>query len=263
MAWAGWAVWTAGCSGAPSAASGATGGAGDEAFTRWSLPGVTLHRSCQQADDLDSCGVWGRDDATGQRLGGPELFARLPADLDATALAERAQDLLLGASGNPVLTQESASGQSFVSAEERSVITAPRLEDGTLVFYVLEGEMHPTAMELRVARDSGAVTRQPVIEVWVERAPAAEAGLCMPVTTCHCASGCASVDRVALPAGGGDRYRRLDGRTPRVLYRVEATGTLQALNEPCEETCRPEPVDYACAVTDGACAQGPRSVPTP
>jgi len=251
----------AACSGTQDTNSGA-GGTGDDTFTRWTLEGVTLHRSCVQEQDDGSCGVWGRDDATGRRLTGQELFARLPAELDAATLAERAQDLLLGASGEPVLSPESAAEQRFVSTEERGAITAPRLEEGTLVFYALEGEMHPTAMELRVERASGSVTRQPVIEVWVERAPATETALCMPVVTCGCPAGCAPVDRVALP-GGGDRYRRLDGQTPRVLYRVESTGSLEPLNEPCGESCPPRPADYACSAAGGGCVQGPLPAATP
>ncbi len=251
----------AACSGAQDASTG-TGGAGDETFTRWTLPGVTLHRSCLQEQDHGSCGVWGRDDTTGQRLTGEELFARLPAELDADALAERAQDLLLGASGEPVLTPESAAEQRFVSAEERTLIAAPRLEAGALVFYALEGEMHPTAMQLRIERASGAVTRVPVIEVWVEQAPATETALCLPVVTCGCPAGCAPVDRVALP-GGGDRYRRLDGRTPRVLYRVESSGSLEPLNEPCGEACPPRPADYTCSAAGGGCVQGALAPTTP
>jgi len=244
------------CSGAQSEASSGATGTADERFTRWTLAGVTLHRSCIQEQDDGSCGVWGRDDTTGQRLTGAELFARLPAELDPASLAERAQDLLLGASGEPVLTPESAAEQSFVSAEERTVISAPRLEGGTLVFYALEGEMHPTATEIHIERASGTLSRRPVIEVWVEHAPAAEGPLCMPIVTCGCPAGCAPVDRVAPPAGG-DRYRRLDGQTPRVLYRVEASGSLEPLNQGCGEACPPRPADYACSAAGGGCVQGP------
>lgn len=240
------------CSG--PVAEGATGTSLDEPFTGWSMPGVTLHRSCQEADDRSSCGVWGTDDATGGRLSGQELFARLPADTSAEVLASRAQDLLLGRAGHAPLGPDEAASSSFVSEEERSVITAPRLEAGVLVFYALEGEMHPTAMELRVDRTNANVTRTPVAELWVERAPATGDALCAPVVHCGCDDGCARVDRVMLP-NGNERFRRLDGREPRILYRVAESGSLEPLNEPCTEACPPHAAPYTCTIEGASCTQ--------
>jgi len=246
-------VLSASCSGAQSEGAGT---AADEAFTGWTMSGVTLHRSCQEADDRSSCGVWGTDDATGSRLSGEELFQRLPEDTSAEVLASRAQDLLLGRSGQEPLDPEAAAASSFVSEGERSVITAPRLEANVLVFFALEGEMHPTAMELRVDRQTSRITRTPVVELWVERADADDGPLCLPLVRCGCDDGCARVDRVTLP-NGNQRFRRLDGRTPRILYRVESSGSLQALNEACEEACPPHAADYTCTLGGDACTQGP------
>lgn len=265
-----WALWAtvgclgAGCSGAQS--EGTSGTSADEAFTGWSLPGITLHRSCQEADDRSSCGVWGTDDATGARLSGEELFLRLPADTSADVLASRAQDLLLGRSGVPVLGPDEAAASTFVSEGERSVITAPRLEEGALVFYALEGEMHPTATELRIDREHASVTRTPVVEVWVARATATDGPRCEPLVRCGCDDGCARVDRVVLP-NGNERFRRLDGREPRVLYRVEGSTAVGALNETCTEACPPHALAYTCTLVGDACTQAappaPTAVPAP
>ncbi|MBN8613270.1 MAG: hypothetical protein J0L92_21940 [Deltaproteobacteria bacterium] len=246
-------VGLASCSGAQPEGAGT---AADETFTGWTMSGVTLHRSCQEADDRSSCGVWGTDDATGSRLSGEELFQRLPSDTSAAVLASRAQDLLLGRSGQEPLDPEAAATSSFVSEGERSVITAPRLEENVLVFYALEGEMHPTAMELRVDRRTSSVTRTPVVELWVERADADEGPLCLPLVRCGCDDGCARVDRVTLP-NGNQRFRRLDGRTPRILYRVEGSGSLEALNESCTEACPPHAAAYTCTLDGEACTEGP------
>ncbi len=254
------ATWL-GCSGAQSEGAGT---AADEAFTGWSLPGVTLHRSCQEADDRSSCGVWGTDDASGSRLSGQELFTRLPADTSADVLASRAQDLLLGRSGQPVLGPEEAGASTFVSEGERTIIAAPRLEDGVLVFFALEGEMHPTAVELRIDRANANVTRTPVVELWVERAPSSGDPLCEPVVHCGCDDGCARVDRVTLP-NGNERFRRLDGREPRILYRVAESGSLAALNEECTEACPPHAAAYTCTLEGAACTQStaPPAGPAP
>jgi hypothetical protein len=245
------AVGLAACSGAQREGQGSN----DEAFTAWSLPGVTLHRSCQEADDRSSCGVWGTDDASGARLSGVELFQRLPADTSADVLASRAQDLLLGRAGREALGPEAASASTLVTEAERSVITAPRLEGDVLVFYVLEGEMHPTAVELRIDRRSGTVERTNVLDVWVARASASGAPSCEPVVRCGCDDGCARVERVLLP-DGSERYRRVDGGAHRVLYRVPASGSLEPVDEACTEACPPHAPTYSCTPSASGSASG-------
>ena len=233
----------------------------DEPFTGWTLPGVTLHRSCQEEDDDSSCGVWGTDDTSGARLSGAELFQRLPPDTSADVLASRAQDLLLGRAGRAALTPELAATSQFVGEAERSVITAPRLEGQVLVFYVLEGEMHPTPVELRIDR-SGEVSRRNVTDVWVAGAPASGEPSCEPLVRCGCDDGCARVERVLLP-DGSERYRRVDDGARRVLYRVPASGSLGPLDEPCEEACPPHAASYACTDSPSGCVEGAASPPPP
>lgn len=247
-----------------SACSGAqeqTQSGADEAFTEWTLPGVTLHRSCQEADDRSSCGVWGTDDASGARLSGLELFQRLPPDTSADVLAARAQELLLGRAGRSALSPELAATSQFVGEAERSVITAPRLEGDVLVFYVLEGEMHPTPVELRVDR-RGTVTRRNVTDVWVTNARASGAPSCEPVVRCGCDDGCARVERVLLP-DGGERFRRLDDEAHRVLYRVPESGSLEPVDEACGEACPPHAATYTCTATPSGCVEGAASAPPP
>jgi hypothetical protein len=252
------AVGLAACSGAQRESQGST----DETFSAWSLPGVTLHRSCQQADDRSSCGVWGTDDASGARLSGIELFQRLPPDTTADVLASRAQDLLLGRQGSEALDPESASASSFVAEAERSVITAPRLEGDVLVFYVLEGEMRPTAVELRIDRQSGAIERRNALDGWVSRASASGPPSCEPVVRCGCDDGCAQVERVAMP-DGGERFRRLDGGAHPILYRVPRSGALEPVDEGCGEACPPHAPSYTCTATPSGCVQGPPGPPPP
>jgi hypothetical protein len=251
------AVGLSACSGAQR--EGQSGG--DEAFTGWTLPGVTLHQSCQEAADRSSCGVWGTDDASGARLSGVEIFQRLPADTSADVLAARAQDLLLGRAGREALSPELAASSQFVGEAERSVITAPRLEGEVLVFYVLEGEMHPTPVELRIDR-RGAVTRRNVTDVWVASAGASGEPSCEPVVRCGCDDGCARVERVLLP-DGSERFRRLDDDAHRVLYRVRESGSLEPVDEGCGETCPPHAATYVCTATPSGCVEGPASAPPP
>jgi hypothetical protein len=232
---------------------GATGDV--QGFTGWSVPGLTLYRHCMSIPDRSTCSIVAVD-GDGALVRGTDLWRRLPEGTPAERAA-RAADVLLGEAGQEPATPESdRSRWSTIGAEEWSVVAAPALDGDALVFYFVEGEMDPSMNRIRLDLASGAVTRTPALDVWVETAPAGELPRCEPVISCGCDRGCLRVDVVHVP-NGGDRFRPLDAdRRGVVHFRDPTTGALrQVADEACEESCPPQRPTYRCELRGETCGR--------
>ncbi len=248
-----------GCSscGSGSSSNGGSEGAQRQDFANWTIPGLRLQTECIDVPDRSTCAVIGIDEDD-HEVRGADLWRRLPSGLSPRDLAIRAHGILLGeAHQEPLGSATDRSTTSFVSEQEWTVIRDPMVEGGVLTFFTIEGEMHPTAMRVRVD-PSGAVTREQAIEIWAATVTPDTPASCEPISSCGCPQGCASVFLVEVPRQQGGRYRRADDATV-FYYRDEATGVLVlALEEECTESCRLAAPSYTCELRDGGCVQVPR-----
>ncbi len=256
------AIVSVACScGAGGATRGVVEGAESTPFTAWPEPGLRLERRCVTAPDLSRCHVVGIE-ADGSELSGRALWTRIaPAHAgDADALARRTMDVLLGHAGGSWLDADTdRERSSFVSEAEWAIVRAPSIEDGSVVFDLMEGEMHPEAMRARVHIASGAVEHQPLRELASAAAEAIGPALCAPALGCGCDVGCVRFEPVP-PSAGQARFR--DPRTRTLFFRnqlgwMQETADLVACDVSCFEPARgPE---YACAIEGDACARTDRA----
>lgn len=233
-----------GCSGAGAPTPG-TGTGDRQPFRGWSVPGLVLTRVCESLPDDSRCWVSGVDES-GNPVEGASLFVRA-ADPAATpdVLARRAEDTLFAESGSEPLLP--GSGESFATADERALITAPRVEGGRLVYFRAYGEMSPQLTQVTIDLSTGAIERIAAADL-VARTAAGEPA-CESYAVCHCERGCRAFARVVTSAG--ERFRDEAGG---LWYRPDVARPLRAIDETtCDETCRVGPAALHCTTTNGVC----------
>lgn len=134
-------------------------------ITRWEryeIPGVELWRvTVVGVSDLSRSTVMGVD-ASGALVSGIDLFAKV-GDLDATALAGRALDILYGKAHGAAL--ENMDDNTFFPAEQRALVKPPVLDDGTLELWTVFGEMSPRLTRVRLDVATGKDERTPAEHV--------------------------------------------------------------------------------------------------
>src|SRR5438045_2437885 len=135
-------------------------------FTGWSVPGLTLYELRRSADDLDEASVVGVD-GSGTLVAGAQLMREL-GTLPADDLARRTLAVMLRRSGRQPVTPGSSRPHS-VTEQEWSVVAAPAIADGTLVFFATVGEKHPELVEYRVVLATSTLTQRHAAELLLAR----------------------------------------------------------------------------------------------
>lgn len=219
-------------------------------------------------------------DSRGRLVEGPRLFARLAED-DVNARTELAISVLLGEHGRSPL-RPTDERPRYVPEAEWATVQAPRDEGGILVFFVLEGEMHPEVTEIRVRRDGTDLARRSAQDVLLASGREVPIGppRCWPVTTCGCYAGCVALVPTRVPNPLRTEFRAEDGRSYgpadpcegdrclRVCWADAPTASCEpapvpASPEPCEETCLPTEAPYHCETLADGCRAIPHTVRQP
>lgn len=135
-----------------------------------------------------------------------------------------------------------------------TVVRAPIIEGGVLVFFVMRGEMSPSANEVRVELASARVSFASAMDLYV-RTATPTAKRCEPFAACGCPNGCVHVG--VLTAGGRERLRVLDGpRAGELVFRATAGHPVRTeADESCTESCPPAPAAWRCESAGDGCAE--------
>lgn len=217
-----------------------------EAFSGWSVPGVSLYRMSFAVPDHSSSTIVGLDDASGEVLRGAALMRRI-GDAPPEVLAARVFDVLLGQQGAQPLTAE-ARGSLGTDAEWAEVRPA-RVEGDALVFFGWRGEMAPELVEHRVSTATWEVQTRPVPEVIAASGRRAAIGgpRCLPHSACGCWLGCASFQLVRAPGHSPDEaWFVVVGEEDGPLYRQRHDCTTLSGAETCARICRADTPDATC-----------------
>ncbi|MEZ4340804.1 MAG: hypothetical protein R3B82_29630 [Sandaracinaceae bacterium] len=212
-----------------------------EAFSGWSLPGVTLYRTSFAVADRSSATIVGLDDATGEVLRGAALMRRI-GDAPPELLAARVFDVLLGQQGAHAETAESRG--SLGTDAEWAAVRPARVEEGTLVFFGWQGEMAPELVEHRVSTTTWEVRTRPVTELLDPADVVTLAGpaRCLPVSACGCWTGCALLEPIRV-GDHPDEERFQDGEVRYVRSHDCAT---RSGVETCARICASDAPDATC-----------------
>jgi hypothetical protein len=120
-------------------------------FTGWSVPGLRLYHVRELGlEDASSTSVVGVDEQ-GALVEGSDLFARF-STLPPEELAQRACIVLID--GCRPLDARDPSAAMWGDA---SRVTAPHLDEGHLVFFIVEGDMAPRVVRITIDVAAGAV----------------------------------------------------------------------------------------------------------
>lgn len=225
-----------GSSGACGSAPGASGRGGAGApseepptpFSGWTIPGVTLFRLNSSRQDRSAVHIVGRT-AEGDSVRGPALM-RLVGDLPPQELALRANAILFPYAGHEPLSPGYA---DWGTAQEQALIHAPRVENGSLCFFGIQGDMNPGIVERCVQLSDFSVTVRNASEVILANGDNAtdENTICIAHSSCGHWEGCVLAQRVQRPG------------TETIAYQVVESGMIlehyeECLGGACFEVCR-------------------------
>lgn len=247
-------------------------------YDGFTIAGLRLFRASGAVPDHGWSYIVGvdRDGALVER---EALMARL-GPLDPETFAVRAIAILLREEGQRPLLPTDERPQ-FVSEAGFEVVTAPRREGDTIIFFVMEGEMSPRLVEVRVDATTYAVTQRSGDDVLLALGRVVETNipLCQPYATCGCYDGCRRFTSVRVPPSGDVRFR-LEDDAERPLFAPAAACTgarcarvcrvdaptancdpaLVRENEPCTEACPPSEAPYHCETLVSGCRVVPHPV---
>lgn len=241
-------------------------------FDGWMAEGTQLYRASWAVPDQSSSRIVGVD-GEGELVEGPALMERF-GELSPRDLASRAFGVLLDEHGHKPLSP--GEEPSFASEAEWELVTEPRMEDGTLIFYGYQGEMSPTLVEHRLDSESFKIETTPVRQVLLDRGEIVALGgpLCVVLARCGCWDGCARAEVVQVPEGRRGTHRLVEGEDAgRLLERREECldeqcfqvcradtadahcdpGALSLLDEECGESCPPSEAPYHCETPEEGC----------
>lgn len=254
-------------------------------FDAWRVPGVDLYRvTIVGVADLTRSSVVGVD-ARGALVTGPALMERMGV-LPPDELATRALAVLLGAAHeSPRAPTEPR--PRFVGEDEWALVTAPTIEDGTLVFWRTTGDMDPELVEVRIDTTRWTVESRRAVDVLLARGRTVVTGapFCAPVARCGCWSGCERLQWVRLPnddrsiarlvvgdgEGDGELFVREErceaGRCLRVCAadRPDAhchDALVPLAEHGCAESCPPSEAPFHCDTYADRCERVAHTVRT-
>lgn len=209
-------------------------------FTDFAVPGLALYLASGAVPDHGWSYVIGVAE-DGSLVEGAALMARFGA-MTPDLFAARVISVLLREHGaSPVLPGGEPSQR--VSEQAARIVHAPRIADGSLVFFFLEGEMSPTLNEIRVDARTFALTRRSADEVLLAAGETVLTGqaACQPFARCGCYDGCRRFMTIRVPPDGATRFR-LEGESEAVLFEAGAPCT----GERCARVCRADTESAYC-----------------
>lgn len=230
------------CGGAPGA-SGTGGGPSEPSedpdltpFGGWSVAGVTLYWRNSSHQDHSAAHVVARN-AAGDSVSGVELM-RLVGDLPPDELALRANAILFPYAGHEPLRPGYA---DWGTAQEQALIHEPRVEDGSLCFFGIQGDMNPGIVERCVLLSDYSVTTRHASEVILANGDNAvdENTICIAHSSCGAWEGCARAQRIERPGTDTTAYQVVESGL--ILEHYE-----ECLNGACFEVCRGPGEDAHC-----------------
>jgi len=240
----------------------------------WSVPGLRLFSV--ERDGPNPVGrrwVVGVEEASGDIVEGRALMARVRSE-DPALLARRALSILLERHDLSPLRSGDARDEA-ISEAEWSLIVAPRVEGGELVFWALVEVSSASLREYRIDTDGWSVEWREAPEVLASGGGDETRGpsFCDAVARCGCWDGCERVQPVNDPhLRGRPGFRALEGslRGQR-LVRSECTGAacprvcavapaatcvaalVPAEVETCEVSCPPGVAPLHCETSADDC----------
>lgn len=222
------------CGSAPSA-SGTGGGPSAPSeepdltpFSGWSIAGVTLYRLNSSHQDHSAVRVVARN-AAGDSVSGGELM-RLVGDLPPQELALRANAILFPFAGQQPLSPGYA---DWGTAQEQALIHEPRVENGSLCFFGIQGDMNPGIVERCVQLSDYSVTTRHATELILEGGDNAvdENTICIAHSSCGHWEGCVRAQRIQRPGNETSAYQVVE--SGQILEHFE-----DCLGDVCFEVCR-------------------------
>jgi hypothetical protein len=210
-------------------------------FDGFPVTGLELYRVSGSVPDHGWSFVVGID--AGGRLVEREALMRRLGPLEPAVLASRALAVLLGQLGQATVNPSDPRSQ-FSSEDEWSVITAPRREGDEVVFFLMEGEMHPTLNEVRVDANTFVVSHRAAADLVLASGRNVSIGpeMCAPISLCGCWSGCGRFEPFRVPNESVIRYLARDGSRVGTFYAPAPACTGNA----CARTCRIDMLDATC-----------------
>lgn len=252
----------------PAAIAKLAQGGEAQKFDAWKVPGVTLYRITQSVPDHTSTSIVGIDAKTGEVVTGAVLVQRM-GSLPADELAKRMFGVALRDNGRPLMPDET--DHMFATAQQWSVVEAPTIVDGTLVFYSFRGEMAPELGQYKIRLGTLAVTFTDADQILLARGETVTNGpvVCEPLQSCHCWVGCARFQMESVPGvpgtvwvrvGSGEQFVREDCKAEpcaRVCRADSPTANCDpALVErqlACDKSCPPSEAPYHCEAVGDDC----------
>lgn len=249
-----------------------TGNTGSELtpFSGWSIPGVTLFRADSSHQDHSAVHVVGTD-ASGEMVRGVELM-RLLGDLPAQELALRANAILFPFAGQEPLSPGYA---NWGSAQEQALIREARVDDGSLCYFAIQGDMNPGIVQRCVQLSDYSVTTRFAFELILASGENVvdENTICIAHSSCGGWAGCIRAQRIQRPGDETRAYQVVESglilehreeclngvcfevcRGPGESAHCDS-GTFEALNVECTEAWPPSRADFHCETLADECRQ--------
>lgn len=255
-------------SGSATGSGTESGGAETTPFSGWTVPGVSLFRTSRSMPDHTVTRITGVD-ASGDAVSGIELM-RLVGELSPRDLAIRANAILLTFTGQEPLSPGYA---DWGSTQEQALIREASVEDGTLCYFAIQGEMNPGIVQRCVQLSDYSVTTRSASELILAAGENVvdENTICIAHSQCGCWNGCVRAQRIQRPGNETQAYQVVGSST--ILERVEEclddtcfeicrgpgenahcdAGTFEEPNMECGEACPPSRADFHCETLQSEC----------
>ncbi|MFT5358248.1 MAG: hypothetical protein ACI9KE_005486 [Polyangiales bacterium] len=241
-------------------------------FSGWEVSGLRLFRANWSEPDNSNIRVVGVD-ASSEVIRGADLMRRF-GEVTPQDLALRANAILLPFAGQEPLSPGFA---EWGNAQEQALIRDPRVAEGVLCYFAVQGEMNPGIVERCVQLSDYSVTTRHATELILAGGDSVvdENTICIAHSACGHWEGCVRAQRIQRPGNETSAYQVVESGIILELFedclngvcfdvcRSASqsahcdSGTYAPVDIACSESFPPSRADYHCETLADECRQVP------